>query len=332
MSVRKPTIQDIARRAQVGAGTVSRVLNDSPGVSPATREKVLRAIDDLQYRPSFAARLMRTGTSNIIGFITDEVASTPYAVDIIRGAQSAAWTHNKLLLVINSELNLDMEERAVESLLERGAEGIIYAAMFHHEVSLPESLRQVPTVLLDCFDAAQSLPSVVPDEYAGGRLAADILTLKGHQRIAFINLLPRTIPAHIGRLAGFKEGLESAGVFDASLMRAAFHEPSDVYAVTVELMQLPAPPTAIFCGTDRIAMGAYNALHEMRLNIPDDVAVLGFDNQTLIAEGLNPPLSTIALPHFEMGQWAIQYLFENQGDLPPVQKKMVCPYVERASV
>ena len=332
MTGRKPTIQDIARRAGVGAGTVSRVLNDSPGVSEATREKVLRAIEELQYRPSFAARLMRTGKSNIIGFITDEVASTPFAVDIIKGAQSAAWEKNKLLLVFNSALNYDLEERAVEALLDRGVEGIIYAAMYHHMVSPPEMIRQVPTVLLNCFDADHLFPATVPDEYGGGRLAAEILVGKGHRRVAFINLLPRTLPAHIGRLDGFKAGLKAAGRFDPDLIRSVPNEPADGYVATCELMAQPSPPTAIFCGTDRLAMGVYNALHEMGLRIPDDVAVLGFDNQWFIGEGLNPPLSTIALPHYEMGQWAIEYLVDNPQEMEPILKKMPCPYIERASV
>ena len=332
MAKRKVTIQDIANHAKVGVGTVSRVLNDSPDVSAHTRQRVLQAIEELEYRPSFAARLMRTGTSNIIGFITDAVASTPYAVDIIKGAQSVASASDKLLLVVNSDGDTNTERWAVEALLERGVEGIIYAAMYHHEVAPPDAIRQVPTVLLDCFDARQSFPSVVPDEVGAARQAADILLAKGHRRIAFLNLLPRSIPAHSGRLTGFWEGLQAAGVYDPELVFAVHDRPPGGYDVTRELMQRPDPPTAIFCGTDRIAMTVYNALCELRLRIPDDVAVMGFDNLALIAEGLNPPLSTIALPHYQMGRWAVQYLLENRDELEPIQLKMECPYVERASV
>lgn len=336
MAARRPTIQDIARAAGVGVGTVSRVLNDRPGVSEATREKVLRAIDHLDYRPSYAARLMRTGKSRIIGFITDEIASTPFAFNIVKGAQAAAWEQSRLLLVVNSDRNLDMEESAIEAMLERGAEGIVYATMFHREAKLPEAIRDVPAVLLDCFDAARSLPSVVPDEIGGGCLAAEVFAEKGHRRIAFINLEAPAIPASIGRLQGFKQALEARGLFDGKLIRQGSNDPGGAamngYANTIDLMRQPDPPTAIFCGSDRIAMGAYNALHELGLRIPDDVAVLGFDNQEVIAEGLKPALSTIALPHYEMGQWAIRYLIEHHDNLVSVQEKLECPFVERESV
>ena len=99
-------------------------------------------------------------------------------------------------------------------------------------------------------------------------------------------------------------------------------------------MQASDPPTAIFCGNDQIAMGAYEALKELGLRIPEDVAVVGFDNQELIAAHLRPPLSTIALPHYEMGQWAVNYLIEQaeRGEIIPVQHTIGCPYVERGSV
>jgi len=204
--------------------------------------------------------------------------------------------------------------------------------MFHREVAPPENIREVPVVLLDCFNADRSLPSVVPDEVGGGRLAAEIFAQKGHKRIAFINLIPPAIPAYIGRLEGFKQGLEAHGLFDPDLVREGINEPPNGYVSGLDLMRLPDPPTAIFCASDRIAMGVYNACHELGLRIPDDVAVLGFDNQTIIAEGLIPPLSTIALPHYEMGQWAVQYLIDHHNHLEPIQKKLECPYIERESV
>lgn len=332
MTVKKSTIQDIARKARVGVGTVSRVLNDRPGVSQDTRDKVLQAMEELEYRPSFAARLMRTGKSRIIGFITDEIASTPFAYNIIKGAQRAAWEHSRLLLVVNSDRNPEMEESAIEAMLERGAEGIIYTAMFHREVTPPEGIREVPTVLLDCYDAAHSLPSVVPDEVGGGRLAADLLAQRGHHRIGFINLEAPAVPAYTGRLQGFSQGLEAYGLLDTGLFRQGGNEASNGYRNTLDLMQQPSPPTAIFCGTDRIAMGAYNALNELGLRIPEDVAILGFDNQEIIAEGLKPTLSTIALPHYEMGQWAVHYLIEHHDQLDPIQQKTYCPFIERKSI
>lgn len=127
---KKPTIQDIAKKAGVSPATVSRVLNDYEHVSAKKRDIVMRAMDELDYRPSFSARHMRTQRSQLIGFLTDEVATTPYAGDIIKGAQDAAWESGHILMVISAGNNLRHAEAAVNALLEREVEGIVYAAMY----------------------------------------------------------------------------------------------------------------------------------------------------------------------------------------------------------
>ncbi len=334
----KATIEDIALRAKVGRGTVSRVLNNHPNVSETTREKVLKAIAELDYRPSFAARHMRTQRSHLIGFLTDEVASTPYAGAIIQGAQDAAWEENRILLVVNVGRNIAITEAAVEALLERDVEGIIYAAMYHRAIVVPENIREVPVVLANCFVTDRSLPSVVPDEFNGGRLATEALLAKGHQRIGFINVNTLTpgIPAAVGRLEGYKAALQSYGIsFDADLVRFGKGDPESGYRYCYELMSQKHPPTAIFCGNDRTAMGTYNALRELGQTIPEDIAIISFDNQELIATALKPDLTTMQLPHYEMGAWAANYLFQQNLDesLPsPIQKILDCPLVERSSI
>jgi LacI family transcriptional regulator len=330
------TIKQVAHHAGVSFKTVSRVLNDDPKVAPATRERVQRAIAELGYRPNVAARHMRTGRSHIIGFITDEIATTPFAVNIIKGAQNQAWQHNRMLLVTNTERDPLIEERAIEMMLERRVDGIIYATMYHRVVTPPRIIREAPTVLLDCFVADRSLPSVVPDEVEGGRIATETLIARGHRRIGFLNVdFERHYPAAAGRLEGYRMALEAHGLpFDDTLVRCGNTMADQGYEHTRELMELPVPPTALFCGTDRTAMGAYDALKELGLRIPEDVAVVGFDNQELIATYLRPALTTIALPHYQMGAWAIQYLVEHPQAQPdnPVQEKVRCPLVERGSV
>lgn len=336
----RTTIQDIARRAGVGTTTVSRVLNDHPYVSEETREKVLAAIEDLGYRPNFSARQMRTRSSRLIGFLTDEVATTPYAVDMIKGAQEAAWGMSKILLVVSAGLDVQFTKVAVEALLERQVEGIIYAAMYHRPVELPENVVHVPTVLANCFAPDRSLPSVVPDEVQGGRDATLHLLQKGHRRIAFINLGTHLdggspIPAAVGRLQGYREALAAYAVpYDETLVKYTDGTPQTNYRLTQELLRLPDPPTAIFCGNDRTAMGCYGALSEMGLRIPADVAVVSYDNQLDIAQSLWPPLTTMQLPHYAMGKWAVDYLLEHADHarpLAPVQHLLACPLVERNS-
>jgi len=336
----KYTIEDIAQRAGVSRQTVSRVLNNHPSVSDETRQAVITVIERLDYRPNFSARHMRTNSSKLVGFgmITDEVIVTPYAVDIITGAQDALWSQGKGMLVVSASYGTAMTEASLEALLERRVEGIIYAAMFHREVELTPKMSQVPVVLVNCYAKDRNYPSVVPNEVGGGYAATNLLLRKGHTRIAFINLgappdRPPPIAAASGRLAGYKTALDEYQVpFDESLVKVTNQTPQVVVQVTKELMSLANPPTAIFCGNDRAAMGCYNALASMHLRIPYDVAVVGFDNQTSIAENLWPPLTTVQLPHYEMGNWAVEFLASmTETQYPPVQHLANCPVVERES-
>jgi len=329
---RKYTIQDIAKRAGVGAGTVSRVLNEHPHVSEASRNKVERVIAELDYRPSFAARHMRTKQSQVIGFITDEIATTPFAGRTIEGAQHCAWAFDKLLYVVNTGGNLEFEHSVIEQLLIRQVEGVIYAAMYHKRVQPPPILKEVPTVLLDCYSEDGRYSSVVPDEVRAGFEGTELLIRKGHCRIAFINARAGTAATTL-RLTGYKRALAEHGLyFDEALVRPGNWAADGGFEHTLAVMKLPNPPTALFCANDRTAMGVYDALRELDLHVPRDVAVLGFDNQEVIAAFLRPGLSTMALPHFEMGRWAVQHLLSSGNASKPTQEKLHCPFVARASI
>jgi LacI family transcriptional regulator len=333
---RSPTIGDVARLAGVSPATVSFVLNDVTDrvISERTKTRVRASAHELRYRPNAAAKLLRMNRSHTIGFITDEIASTPFAGDIIKGAQEAAWETGKILTIVNTDKNQKIESSAVEMMLERRVEGIIYAAMYHRGVEPPPDSSEVPVVLLNCYSEDGTWASVVPDEVSGGRTATEVLLRKGHTRVGFINLDP-DLPATVGRLEGYKRALEAHGLpFDDSLMTYGDGTANSGYQRAADLMRASDPPTAIFCGNDPVAMGAYEAIKERGLRIPEDVAVVGFDNQELIAAQLRPALSTIALPHYEMGRWAVNYLIEQtQHDaIKPVQHTAACPYVGRESV
>jgi LacI family transcriptional regulator len=334
---RSPTMKDVARLAGVSQTTVSFVLNNlaEAGIPDETQQRVWEAIEQLGYRPNAMAQGLRRQRTNTIGFITDEIATTPYAGQIIEGAQDAAWDNDRILLVVNTKGNLAIENRAIEMLLDRKVDGIIYATMYHQPVNPPLVLREVPTVLLDCFAEDRSYPSVVPEEVGGGRKATEYLLQKGHRRIGFINH-PHIIPATAGRLQGYQEALAAFGIpFDETLVCTDKAESEGGYDGTMSLMQLPEPPTAIFCFNDRTAMGAYDALRKLGLAIPENVAVVGFDNQEIIAAHLYPPLTTMQLPHYAMGEWAVRHLtgLLDGADHPePVQHQIECPLVVRASV
>ena len=163
---KRPSMQDVATLAGVSRTTASFVINnvDGSGIPEETRRRVWDAVKQLGYRPNAIARGLRSAKTSTIGFISDEVATSPFAGEIIHGAQDRAWEDEMLLLLVNTGGNQAMKRVAVETLLQRQVEGIVYATMYHREVHPPEGVRQVPTVLLDCYVADASLPSVVPDE------------------------------------------------------------------------------------------------------------------------------------------------------------------------
>jgi LacI family transcriptional regulator len=334
---RQVTSIDVAHHAGVSQTTVSLVLNsdDTPNIPPETRQRVLNAISELGYRPNALAQSLRMQRSGIFGFVTDEIAITPHAGKIFEGAQDVAWENGKILILVNTKANRDFENSAIDMLLGRQVEGIIYATMFHRPVRLPAVLRDIPTVLLDCFVEDRQLPSVVPDEYNGSFIATKYLLDHNHRRIGFINNID-DIPATTGRLEGYQAALESYGVpFDPSLITREKSIQDGGYRGALELLRQENRPTALFCFNDRMAMGAYDAIRKLNLRIPEDVAVMGFDNQDLIAAHLYPSLSTMELPHYQMGSWAAQHLIEILSESEyngPMQHKIECQLVERESV
>ncbi len=333
---RPPTMTDVAKLAGVSQTTVSFVVNNIPdkGIPEDTRQRILDAVKELGYRPNAFAKNLRSQHSHIIGLLTDEILISPHAGKIIQGAQNAAKAAGKIILLSNTEGDPELENAELETMLEHQVDGLIYATMFHRVLNPPEALSEIPAVLLDCYDAGRTLPSVVPDEVHGGLTATAHLLEKGHRRIGFINNVT-DVPSVRGRLDGYRQALQTHDIpFRETLVRSGNSTAENGYHSTKQLMQSEFRPTALFCYNDQIAMGAYDALRELGLSIPDDVAVMGFDNQELIAPYLRPPLSTMQLPHYEMGQWAIEHLLQligPKGNNEPVQHTLKCRYIERLS-
>lgn len=326
------TMRDVAKAAGVSVATVSHVINDKPGarIGEEARQRVRDAVAELGYRPNALAKTLSQGTSRFIGLVSDAIATTPFAGQIIRGAQDEAWKHGYLLLVADTDGNRAAEDEAIAMMLEHQVHGVLYSSWYHHEIVVPELLHQTDTVLVDCFAEGGGLPTVVPDEVQGGRTATEELLAAGHRRIAFINTTTPS-PAQAGRLAGYRAALDAAGDgFDPALVFAAAPDQEGGYAVTPALVASGA--TAVFCHNDRMAMGVYDGLREAGLGIPDDMAVMGFDNQDVIAAHLRPPLSTVALPHYELGAVAVRVLLgvEPADDARP--RLIACPPVRRLSV
>jgi len=333
------TIKEVAQRAGVSIRTVSRVLNDSPYVADATREHVLGVIEELDFRPSAAARYMRTGQSQLIGFLTDELAQNAFSYDVIIGAQQTAWEHEKLLFLLNTGNDPQVEMRAINMMRDHQVEGIIYATMYHRQIIRSQFPEDIPTVLVNCFADDRSLPSIVPDEIGGGRLATETLLHQGHRRVGFVSVAAQE-PAPLGRLEGYRQALANFQIpFDDALVRF-IEEPFEGLATStfdcvLALLELRDPPTAIFCFNDMMALGAYDAIRKSNRRIPDDVAIIGYDNVEILAAQIHPPLTTIELPNFEMGRLAMRMLLgevSSQQDGRPIQQMIPCPLIARSSV
>jgi LacI family transcriptional regulator len=327
-------IADVAAAAGVSRATVSLVLNNAESrISVETKERVRRVAKEIGYAPNSVARSLRTRKTNTIGLISDQIATTPFAGRMLAGVQDVAREHGYLVFLVNTDGDPDIERTAIRALSDQQVDGFIYACMWHQEVPVPAGLPD-STVFLDCRPLTGDYSAVVPDDREGGAAAVRELVEAGHERIAFVDTTePRPIAAGL-RYSGYLEVLAGAGLTaDPSLCVREEVSAAGGRRATEALLQLPAEqrPTAIFFFNDRMAVGAYGAARARGLEIPRDLSVFGFDDQQLVADVLDPPLSTIALPHYEMGRWAMEVAL---GTRTPTEQThlMTCPVVRRASV
>ena len=303
-------ISDVAAAVGVSIATVSAALNEveSARISADTQARVREVADRLGYVPNRLAQGLRVQRSGTIGFLGDTVATTPYAVGMILGALEAARAADRVVLLMNTQGDPDLQARELATLLQHQVDGVLYATMYHRRVEVPSGLGTTPVVLVDAESSEPGASWVVPDEVAGAATAVGELLDHGHRRIAFINN-PDPILAATGRLEGYKAALKQAGIgLDPTLIVAATSNgPEGGYRAARQLLELPERPTGLFCFRDLMAMGAYQAAMEAGLRIPQDLSIVGFDDMEFAA-GLYPALTTVALPHYEMGSWGVQQL------------------------
>lgn len=302
------TQSTIAKLAKTSLKTVSRVINNDPLVNAETRARVEAIIAKVGYNPSQAARMMRSQKSNVIGFLADQVATTSSSIDLIRGAQDVAWEQGKHMMLLNIERGTRSAALADAQLSGFRAEAIIYSTIYHQEVRIEAS--DVPHVLLNCFEATTRFPTIVPDDYALARDLTNLILAKGYRRPFFLNL-PTKIVASSLRGEGFVDAGAAAGLdLSARIVEAALPlEEGGTYLVDRILPNLMAGqdrPDLILCGQDLMAISVYFALQALGLRIGQDVAVASFDNQQPIAGLLQPGLTTMELPYYQMGRAAME--------------------------
>ncbi|MER5787116.1 LacI family DNA-binding transcriptional regulator [Streptomyces sp. NPDC001980] len=335
----RPTSRDVARLAGVSHTAVSFVFNGRAegNLSPATQERIRQAAARLGYRPDPVARGLRRRRTAVIGLVTDEIASSPFAGRLLRGAMETAWDSDHLVLTVDSGGDPAKEDAAVAELLDRRVDGIIYAAMSLRRVRVPEGLHRTHSVLANCLPEDDSLPAVVPAERAGGRTAARLLLGAGHRRLAVIGGLDDI--ASVERTRGFRDALRAKGVTvpEEWIVRGG-GEISAGYAGALRLLDGVEPgrrPTGVLCYNDRVAAGVLHAATRLGIDVPADLSVVGYDDQEHMAAFLTPPLTSVALPHRAMGEAAARLLLDaiEAGRTPPATvRRLACPVVSRASV
>ncbi len=316
------TIYDVARVSGVSPKTVSRVINGDAAVKTSTKEKVEKAIADLGYVPSTAARAMRSNKSGLVGLITGAISLSPTQPEasglpdlyIVQGIQEAMEASGKTLLIADTGGRMDRIPQLIRTFEEHRVEGIIYAADYHQKVELPTVSKATKLVLANCYDD-HGTPSVLPNDYHGQASLVRSLIAKGHRRIAYLTL-SQQLDATKLRTKGYKDALAEAGIaFDAALVLPANIgllenrvEEQLLWDAIDRVLALPDPPTVMCFGNDRMAMRAYGILRSRGLSLPDDLSVAGYDNHKLITQTLYPTLTSAELPYAAIGIRATQLL------------------------
>ncbi|MFF3311549.1 LacI family DNA-binding transcriptional regulator [Streptomyces sp. NPDC002952] len=324
----RPTIKTVAARAGVGRTTVSRVINGSELVSEKARAAVLAAIEELNYVPNSVARGLVTSRTNSVALVIPEsesrLGSEPYFSAVIRGVSTAlAETRTQLQLV----LVRDQAERdqLTESVAERRVDGVLLVSVHEHD-PLPGLLEDMglPTVLAGRRSPAESLSHVHSDNAGGAAAAVEHLLARGRRTIATISG-PLDMDVARSRLQGWRDALEKAGheIPERLVASADFTEEGGEAAMRSLLEQVPALD-AVFVASDVMAAGALAELRRQGRRVPDEVAVIGFDD-SIIARHSNPPLTSVRQPVEEIGVTIARILLEEIGDPEEPRRHVVLP-------
>jgi len=314
----RPSIKDVADRAGVSVGTVSNVLNRPHLVQPATLAKVRRVIDQLGFVRNESARQLRAGRSRTIGLVVLDVAN-PFFTDVARGVEDAASEVGMAVVLCNSDDRLEKEQRYLQLLAELRVSGVLIVPVDGADEQLAYLRRQgISAVLLDRKARLKSQCSVSVDDVAGGRMAAAHLLERGHRRLAFVGD-HRGIPQVADRLRGAHAALKAAGVDPASLL-VIDDAPQTVAggrsaARRIADQAQTRRPTAAFCSNDLIALGMQQECSLLGLAVPEQLAIVGYDDIELVAAPATP-LSSVRQPRQELGREAARLLIEEASGDP----------------
>ena len=309
----KINIKNIAKIAKVDHSTVSRALRDSPLVSKVTKQRILQIAKRYNYVPNEIARSLKTNKTRIVGLIVSDIKN-PFFTEIISAAEARLAKDNYNIILCNTNYSVTNEERFLNILVSKGVDGIVMSpTSLEHLHTIFFETHSLPNVMLDIKQKQLETNCVYVDQEVGGYTAIKYLIGKGHKRIAFF-AGPKTLSSSEQAIQGYLKAHKRHGVaVDEDLI---FRIPQDydiAYSETVKLIKKRKRVTAIFALSDFLCVGIYRALQEAHLTIPDDIAVIGYDDLSL-TRFLRPALTTIRQPNSEIGSIAAQIILSNIKD------------------
>ena len=303
-----PTLSDVAKKAGVSTATVSRCLNEPDKVIERTRERVMAAVRELGYSPNFGARVMAARRTNTIGAIIPTMENAIFA-RAIQAFQEALRAEGFTLLVASSSYQEELEDEQIRSLVARGADGLLLIGHGRDPAIYRFLERQgIPALVTWTLDATVKRPSIGFDNRAAMHLMAQKIFSLGHRKAAMISAPCDSNDRARARVVGVKDAMVEAGLDPASLvlLETPYSIENGASAFD-QLMQAPQKPSVVLCGNDVLAVGALRRARELGLNVPEDVSITGFDDIEL-AEIAVPALTTVHIPHREMGRRAAEML------------------------
>ncbi len=327
-----PTSHDVAKKAGVSVATVSRVLNDSPLVTEAARRKVLGAVKELNYQPNRAAQRLRAGRSHVIGLIISDIQN-PFFTAVVRGIEDVAYQHGYSLVLCNSDEDPQKEKLYINVMRSEEVAGVILASASEADSQVDDLItHNIPVVALDRQFDDQRIDAVLVTNTEGAQVATHHLIELGHRYIGYIGL-PLTLTPGKERYAGYQRALSDQRLpVSSDWVRIADAKQVGGYASTRDLLERQPDMTALFVANNLMTLGALQAIRERGWKIPDDISIVGFDDMPW-ANLLQPPLTAIAQPTYELGRRAAELLLTRLQERarPATQERLATRLVVRGS-
>lgn len=320
------TIYDVAREAGVSMATVSRVVNNNPNVKPQTRKKVFEAIERLGYRPNAVARGLASKKTTTVGVVIPDISNSIFA-EVARGVEDIATMYHYNIILCNADMKKEKEIRVINTLLEKQVDGLLFmGGVVSDEHIQAFNTSSVPIVLCGTTSVNETIPSVDIDHEMAAFEAVSRLIEEGHRRIAMISGTLQDPTVGFNRYHGYKRALEQAGlqVNDEWVRIGNYRYDSGVEAMKY-FLELDEKPTAVFCATDEMAIGAIHTIQDYGLNVPSDISVISIDNIRM-ASMVRPQLTTVAQPMYDIGAVSMRLLTKLMNKETVEEIKVVLPH------